>query len=343
MEPYFEIILNDKIYIQRTPYSKFTEFTLDGIKENTYDDLPQEIKKIIEQNEEILRNPDEYFEYHIENDEVIIDKILKDPGSFIKIPSHINGMPVVELSTRFATYDYINLNQMQLPHTIKRFNENTFQSALVDYVNIPPLVTKIPEKCFYDSTIMSIDLSNVTCIENNAFSDCRNLKKIDFSNVKTLMECVVSHCHKLETVILPEHLTELPPYFFFDCIKLRSVKLPDSIEKIHRFAFANSGISELNLPKALKNISVYAFEKCKRLTKITMPDNLKEIERCAFLECTNLENVKLNKALENIQSCAFEKTRVKIVEMPRNTKCYSDAFPDFTIKAKDTSRKDQER
>lgn len=46
MSNYLEIMSGNKIYSQRTPTSKFVEFSLDGIKQNTYEELPNKIKEI---------------------------------------------------------------------------------------------------------------------------------------------------------------------------------------------------------------------------------------------------------------------------------------------------------
>lgn len=343
MENYYEIILNDKIFIQRTPYSKFTEFTLDGTKENTYDELPQEVKKIIEKNEEISRNPNEYFEYHIENSEVIIDKILKSPDSFLKIPSHIEGYPVVELASRFASYDHVNLDQMQLPHTLKKLNEYTFQSVNIGYINLPQSITDIPRKCFFDSLIKSIDLSYVKYIGENAFNDCNNLKKVDMSNVERIETGAFAHCRQLVSAILPKNLTIVPSYLFYDCNNFNNINIPPSVESIEPFAFANTAIEKINLPESLKIVNKYAFSKCKKLSELITPINLVSIEKNAFEECKNLRNVVLNKGLEQIKSEAFRDTPIKMLQIPRNTKYCSDSFSDFTIKIKDVTKEDPER
>ena len=321
------IILEDKIYSQRTPNSKFTEFTLKGVKVKSYEELPEEIKTIIDVNENLQQNPSKYLEYSIKNNEVQINKIKTSIVPYIKIPDTIEECPVIKLGPRITNYDLLDITQIQLPDTIREFSEATFQSSKIKYINTPKNLKTIPKKCFFDSHIIQFDFSNIEYIDEHAFESCAELKKADLSNVKKIERGIFSSCHKLEEVKLPERLTKIPEFTFYECISLKKANIPLDATSIEKFAFYDTAINKINFNAVVEYIGISAFSHCRQLTELTMPNNLIKIDRRAFAGCGRLSNVILNSELKEIKSEAFEKTNVRKIIMPENTSYYSDAFP----------------
>jgi hypothetical protein len=81
--------------------------------------------------------------------------------------------------------------------------------------------------------------------------------------------------------------------------KDRTIELPDSVETIATKAFYGcSQIKGLKLPKALKEIKMYAFSNFKNsLSNFVLPEGLKRIENNAF-EWTKISKLTLPKTLE---------------------------------------------
>lgn len=80
---------------------------------------------------------------------------------------------------------------------------------------------------------------------------------------------------------------------FSSCAQLEEVELPDSIEVIGEFSFANTAIKEFKAPKGLKAI----LEK-------------------AFYNCAHLEALSLNHGLELIGASAFADTGISALGIP---------------------------
>ena len=81
---------------------------------------------------------------------------------------------------------------------------------------------------------------------------------------------------------------------------------PDTMTAIGEAAFANAGLTGLELPKGCISIGDSAFENCSYLTNITLPDGLVQIGDRAFAGCYKLEHVKISEGLAHIGDDVFE-------------------------------------
>ena len=83
----------------------------------------------------------------------------------------------------------------------------------------------------------------------------------------------------------------------------------DSLCKIGDSAFRKSTFNEIYLghAKQLKEISMYAFSGCKKLTKMVLPESLEEIDSYAFESCSSLTgDLIIPQNVKRISSSAFE-------------------------------------
>ena len=83
----------------------------------------------------------------------------------------------------------------------------------------------------------------------------------------------------------------------------------DSLCKIGDSAFQNSTFNEIYLghAKQLKEISMYAFSGCKKLTKMVLPESLEQIHSGAFKSCSGLTgDLIIPQNVKWIWSSAFE-------------------------------------
>ncbi len=69
----------------------------------------------------------------------------------------------------------------------------------------------------------------------------------------------------LESVVLPQGLTELDEYAFQDCSALKSVKLPDTLTTIKKGAFNGCfAMESIKVPDSVTQFGTYAFDRdCK--------------------------------------------------------------------------------
>lgn len=95
------------------------------------------------------------------------------------------------------------------------------------------------------------------------------------------------NCYDLENIVLPKTLTEIGSYAFKGCISLKLSQLSNSINYIGNDCF--SGCSEITLSE-LPNIDsiIGTFQSCTNITVKKIPSTVTEIDRNAFNNCKGL-------------------------------------------------------
>lgn len=114
-----------------------------------------------------------------------------------------------------------------------------------------------------------------------------------------------SNCKTLKSVILPEKLEEIPTSLFEGCSALTTLVIPNTVTKIGKNAFKESGFTQITLPESLTTIEASAFNKTK-LETITIPEKVTAIPSGCFSLCENLREVILPNTLTTISQNAFE-------------------------------------
>lgn len=125
-----------------------------------------------------------------------------------------------------------------------------------------------------------------------SLTEYENLKDEKFQYVKKL--------------VLPDSVTEIGKFAFFDFPSLEDVTLPNGITNISSYAFWNcTSLKSVTIPDGVKSIGSKAFQDCTSLTDITIPNNVEEIGNFAFGGCTNLKSVTIPDSVTNIDEDAF--------------------------------------
>ena len=135
---------------------------------------------------------------------------------------------------------------------------------------------------------------------------------------------------------------------------MNKVEFPDDSEltKIERFAFEQSSIESLKIPKHVTIIERNAFEHCKKLKKIEfaddsellsigmhafsystiesiiIPPHVQIIERNAFYYCDDLSDFKFAPRTDHcfIDKGALYETKIDVSNFPQNLIDYQHAF-----------------
>ena len=184
------------------------------------------------------------------------------------------------------------------------------------YYNIPKALRKvtitadsIPYNAFLNcSNLESVSISNsAASIGNSAFYGCSGLKdvyisdldywcNIIFENLYSNPMCYADNLYAnnelLTEFIIPEGVTTIGSYVFYDCDNLTSITIPDSVTTIADHAFSDcSGITSLAIPDSVTTIADYAFSNCSGITSLAIPDSVTTIGLGAFYGCDNLINL----------------------------------------------------
>lgn len=184
------------------------------------------------------------------------------------------------------------IDMVQQPYLMK-----SYYSIPADGIVIVPYgVTGIGANVFTDCTeVKKIQFpATVTSISppftsNNIFKGCKNLTEVDLSATK-ITEIPGNNyndgpfvgCDALETVLFPATLEKLGVKAFYGCSKLKTVDM--STAKITAL------LAEEDYSHKIYGI----FEGCTSLETVKLPPTLEKIDRATFLECKNLKTIDLS-------------------------------------------------
>ncbi len=129
---------------------------------------------------------------------------------------------------------------------------------------VPSTVREIGEYAFSYSKINEVDLGAIGVLGEGAFKNAYTTK-VDLADT-TLVE-------------LADRT--------FEKSKVKSVILPDCVERIGSYVFDGSALSEFK-GEGVKEIAAYGFTGCNALQSILLPESVEKIGDYAFYGCINL-------------------------------------------------------
>ena len=79
---------------------------------------------------------------------------------------------------------------------------------------------------------------------------------------------------------------------FQDNCNLTSISIPEDVTAINKWSFYNcTNLSSITIPWSVTDIGECAFYGCTNLSSITIPDNVVKIGERAFSNCTSLTSI----------------------------------------------------
>lgn len=225
-----------------------------------------------------------------------------------------------------------NIKVVNLSSNITRLGTQAFENCKLDCLTIPASVKDIHCYAFYNCEVKKlvvngcrgVDLSSFRSVENlyyDTFDTLMNVgKRPNAANlyiggekvnvlvvpegVTELPESFVAWCESLEEVVLPSTLKKINDYAFQNCTNLKKANLPEGLEKIGSYSFAETAISEVTFPSSLTLINSGAYCKTK-IENVDIPEGV-EIGNSVFSSCYDLKSVKLPQSLTVLRSYLFD-------------------------------------
>ncbi|MBO7090070.1 MAG: leucine-rich repeat domain-containing protein [Lentisphaeria bacterium] len=123
---------------------------------------------------------------------------------------------------------------------------------------------------------------------------------------------------ELRSVRIPGSMKKIDRYAFAWCEKLTDIAIPDSVEEIGYSAFRECrALQEVVIPGSVKMIDGGMFEYCTGLRKVVLRDGVKVIGGGAFRNCTALRTVDIPDSVEFIMMAAFQNcTSLEEIRLP---------------------------
>ncbi len=185
-----------------------------------------------------------------------------------------------------------SLKSITVPGSVTSIGKNAFTDCgLLEEVTIPNSVNVINESAFSGcSGLSSITLPNsVTQIDDLAFESCMQLKTVVAPGVKTLGNKVFTGCANLSSMTFSDEFTAMGSEVFNDCTSLTKITgwtVDNKLTTVTEKAFANApALTELHVPRDVKEIKQSAFEGCVALKNVGIPAACRTIEVGAYSGC----------------------------------------------------------
>ena len=207
------------------------------------------------------------------------------------------------------------------------FRQNTTMRRCV----IPEGVTDIGDAAFvFCENLESVSIpSTLKRIESHGFSGCQKLTQIDVSSVEELGDEAFDSCC-LTAIRLPEGIEKIGRFMFADNKNLKSIDIPSGVKEIDEYAFSGCGLTKVTFRgKAVRSIGDMAFEN-NSIRSFRVPAGVRDLSVYALLGNPLEEYVvdASNKVYSSDSGVLFSKDGTELVRYPENRSGDSYTIPD---------------
>ena len=216
------------------------------------------------------------------------------------------------------------LTDLVIPDGVTQLKDYVFYNCRsLTSIKLHDGIAGVGDSAFYGCSNLTdiIIPDGMTSIGDFAFQNCDSLTGVYISDLESWCKIEFNYSYsnplyyannlyldgKLVTdLVIPDSITKLNDYAFYNCRSLTSVELHGGITSVGKSAFSGcSGLTSLELSSGLESIGAWAFSSCASLTELTIPDGVTSIGNYAFEGCRDLTRVEIPLSVTQIGQEAF--------------------------------------
>lgn len=257
---------------------------------------------------------------------------LKDLGANVFEGTAIESITIPKTLTKaFEPFEgannlkevIIEEGMTEIPSRLLSVNEDNHIQKII----IPSNIESIGDSAFKNCVCLT-ELKfgeNLKHIGWYAFAGCKGLRKISFLNnkdaafEKTISGCAFSDCTNLEEVNLSDDISWIDREVFYNCSKLKQIKLPSRLKVLGTRAFHGTNIESITIPKTLEKISYRSSENgplagAKNLKEIILQEGMQNIPYPLLHldEKNEVQKIQMPSTIKEIDIHAFWHCKVTI-------------------------------
>lgn len=119
------------------------------------------------------------------------------------------------------------------------------------------------------------------------------------NRIKNLGGHAFSHNQELEKIYIPDSVTQANVYTFYNCNKLKEVRLSHNQKILSQHMFEDcKSLKKIYIPTGVERIELNCFTNCFSLERLKLPRSIKEINAYAFASCTSLKAISYEGTME---------------------------------------------
>lgn len=235
----------------------------------------------------------------------------------ITIPSH-----VTEICERtFSNCDLIEKVNFSNKSELRTIESGVFSDSNIYSLSIPSSVIELKEGWCEGTSF----LSKIKIIQN----EVENIKYIDnkflvgkSSKESENFDVLLFARRDISRIVIPPYIRIISPYAF-ENVEHGKIKFAENsiLEKIGKYAFNFSFISEITFPSSLKEICDGAFYNCDKLKKVNFSTDseLKSIGSDSFVE-TSFESIFIPSKVTELKEgfCSGTPSLIEVSISPQN-------------------------
>ncbi len=273
------------------------------------------------------------YTYTVSGTNATITGFTKSVSGSVTIPSTLDGYTVTTIAAS-AFSNCTNLTSVVVPDSVTSIGDSAFKGCTA-LTNITlPFVGNIGTASGTTSSVFgyifgATSSSTVAGTTRQIYSPSgstsydnyyyipSSLRTVTITKATQIPAGAFSNCSNLTRIILPDTVTVINNYAFYNCTSATTITTP-----------GNESSTAIIIPQAVTNIGDYAFYHCDKTTNLSMTDNVKTIGANAFQYCINLANVKLSTQLQVINPYSFAScSALPTIDLPETvTKIGTYAF-----------------